>query len=252
MAILKNQAERDAMIAAGRIVALCHAEIAKAIGPGVRPKDLDDIVEETIRKEGGKPAFKGLYGHPAAICSSLNDVIVHGTPDRKRLEPGDIIAIDIGAIYEGFHGDSAWTYAVGEVSPEVRALLETTEASLYAGVAAAVAGARLGAIGAAVEDVVAPRGYGIVREYVGHGIGRKLHEEPQVFNYRTGDPGPVLKAGQCLAIEPMVNLGTEETREGRGPNKNLPPVLTADGKVSAHFEHTIIVTDAEPIITTRL
>lgn len=249
MAVLKSAGEIEAMKQAGRLVALCHQAIRQAVKPGVSSRDLDEIAEEVIRSNGGKPAFKGYHGFPATICASVNEEVVHGIPNRRKLEDGDIISVDIGAIIDGHYGDSAWTYAVGTVKPEVEQLLKVTEASLYAGIAAAKPGNRVGDISGAVEDVVNKAGYGIVRDFVGHGIGTNLHESPQIPNFRMQDPGPVLRENEALAIEPMVNLGTHEVKI----KKNGWTVVTLDGAWSAHFEHTIVISaDGEPVITTRV
>lgn len=238
--------ELAAMRQAGRLVALAHLAIQRALAVGVSTRELDALAEEAIVKGGGRPAFKNYHGFPATCCASPNEVVVHGFPNRRRLQAGDIITMDIGAEVEGFYGDSAWTYAVGEVAPEVRRLLEVTEASLYAGLAQARAGNHLEQIGAAIQDVVEPAGFSLVREYGGHGIGRVLHGEPHIVNFRTGRPGPLLEDGQGLAIEPMVNMGTHKVvtkRDGW-------TVVTKDGGWSAHFEHTIIVREGEPEIMT--
>lgn len=246
MSNITAEAELQAMRKAGLLVAQAHEAIAEAVKVGISSKELDAIAERVIVQGGGRPAFKGYHGFPATVCASYNEEVVHGIPSRRRLEDGDIIAIDIGAIVDGFYGDSAWTYGVGTLAPEVKRLLEVTEKSLYAGLAAARAGNRLHAVSGAIQDVIDADGFGIVRDFVGHGIGRNLHESPQIPNFRTRDEGPVLVAGDALAIEPMVNLGTHEVRV----KKNGWTVVTNDGKWSAHFEHTIIVTDGDPVITT--
>jgi len=247
MSVLKTEAEFKAMRIAGRLVADAHAAIAEAVKPGVSSKDLDAIAEAVIVKGGGKPAFKGYHGFPATICASYNEEVVHGIPNRRKLEEGDIISVDIGSIYDGYYGDSAWTYAVGQVAPEVRRLLDVTEASLYAGIAGARAGNRLVVVSGGVQDVCEAAGFGIVRDFVGHGIGRNLHEAPQIPNFRMGDDGPILQVGEALAIEPMVNIGGHQVRV----KKNGWTVVTTDGSWSAHFEHTIIVTEGEAEITTK-
>jgi methionyl aminopeptidase len=248
MSVMKKPEQIESMVKAGRLVALAHQAIKAAVKPGVSSRDLDEIAEKVIRDGGGKPAFKGYHGFPATICASVNDEVVHGIPNRRKLEDGDIISVDIGAIVDGYYGDSAWTYAVGTVKPEVAKLLEVTEASLYAGIAAAKPGGRVGDIGAAVEQVVNQAGFGIVRDFVGHGIGTSLHESPQIPNFKMDDPGPVLRDGEALAIEPMVNIGTHQVKI----KKNGWTVVTADGSWSAHFEHTIVIRDGEPVITTKL
>lgn len=236
-----------AMRQAGRLVALAHRAIQAALRPGVSPKELDAVAEKAIREGGGRPAFKGYHGFPSTICASPNEVVIHGIPNGKKLQEGDIISVDIGAEFEGFFGDSAWTYAVGEVAPDARRLLEVTEASLYAGIDQARAGNTVEEVSGAIQDVVEAAGFSLVREYCGHGIGRVLHGEPEVLNYRTGRKSPVLKAGQGLAIEPMVNLGGPEVYT----KKDKWTVVTKDGKWSAHFEHTMIIGEGPAEITTR-
>ena len=249
MGLLKSEAEVQAMKEAGRLVALAHREIRQAILPGVSSRDLDEIAEAVITKAGGKPAFKGYHGFPSTICASVNEEVVHGIPNRRKLVEGDIISVDIGAIVEGFYGDSAWTYPVGPVAPEVTRLLEVTEASLYAGIAQARPGNLLVEISGAVQDVVEAAGLSVVRDFVGHGISKNLHESPQIPNFRMGlDTGPVLRHMEAIAIEPMVNIGIYEVKI----KKNGWTVVTADGKWSAHFEHTVIMMDEGPVITTKL
>ncbi|MEB3285076.1 MAG: type I methionyl aminopeptidase [Candidatus Sericytochromatia bacterium] len=247
MSRLVNANEFEAMRKAGLLVALAHEAVAEAVKPGVSSKDLDAIAERVILQGGGRPAFKGYGGFPATICASYNEEVVHGIPSRRRLEEGDIIAVDIGAIVDGYYGDSAWTYGVGRLEPRVQSLLEVTEQSLYAGLSQARAGKNLGAVGAAVQQVVEGAGFAVVRDFVGHGIGQNLHEPPQIPNYKTEDPGPLLQRGDALAIEPMVNIGGHEVRV----KKNGWTVVTKDGSWSAHFEHTVIVQDGEPEITTK-
>lgn len=245
---LITPAHLPAMRAAGRLVAEAHAAVAAAVAPGVTTRELDAIAEAVIRAGGGQPAFKGFHGFPAAVCASPNEVVVHGFPNRRKLVAGDVVSIDIGAIVEGHYGDSAWTYAVGEVAPEVRRLLTLTEAGLHAGIAAARAGATIEDVSAAVEDVIAPAGLGLVRDFCGHGIGRVLHGSPQVPNFRSGRRGPALVAGQGLAIEPMVTLGGAAVRT----KADGWTVVTRDGSWAAHFEHTVVVTEGAAIVTTRL
>jgi methionyl aminopeptidase len=240
--------ELAAMRAAGRLVAEAHRAVRAAVAPGVSTRELDAIAERVIVEGGGRPAFKGYGGFPGAICASPNEIVVHGPPNRRKLQAGDIIALDIGAEVDGHFADSAWTYAVGELDPAVRRLLVVSEAALYAGLAAARAGNCVEDIGAAIEDVVVPAGFSLVRDYVGHGIGRVLHGAPQVPNYRTGFSGPTLQAGQGLAIEPMVNMGAPDVYG----KKDGWSIATRDGSFSAHFEHTIIVGEGDPEITTRV
>lgn len=245
---IKNAREIERMRAAGRVVSLVHQQIEAAILPGITPLDLDAIARDTIREHGATSNFFGHHGFPGYICASANDQIVHGIPTKRVLRDGDIISVDIGAIVEGYHGDSAWTYAVGDIDPSVAALLRDTEAALYVGVEQAVAGARLGAVGAAIEAYGEERGYGIVKGYGGHGIGRQMWEEPHIPNH--GDPrkGPVLRAGMTLAIEPMFNAGHEATRV----LEDQWTVVTQDRSWSAHFEHTIAITpEGQPAILTE-
>jgi len=234
----KSPEEIATMRAAGVILTDALNRIEEALAPGVTTAELDRIAEEVISGAGATPSFKGYRGFPASICTSPNDVIVHGIPDGRRLEDGDIISIDVGVFYEGFHADSAWTFPVGSISPEAAGLLKVTEGSLNAAIEQCRPGRRLGDVGNAVQEVAEAAGYSIVREYVGHGVGRSLHEEPQVPNY--GPPGrrELLSAGMTLAIEPMVNIGGPATKVlGDGWT-----VVTADGSLSAHFEHTVAVT----------
>ena len=244
----KSPQELDTMRAAGRILAATLDLIEAALEAGITTKDLDDIAEEAIRSEGASPSFKGYRGFPASICTSPNNVIVHGIPDHTAIKDGDILSIDVGVKLDGFHVDSAWTFPVGDIPDEAARLLEVTERALYAGLDRCAPGKRLGDVGHAVEQVAAGAGFGVVREYVGHGIGRALHEDPQIPNY--GPPGKreMLGAGMTLAIEPMVNAGAPGT-------KALPDgwtVVTADGSLSAHFEHTVAVgLDGPEILTLR-
>jgi methionyl aminopeptidase len=224
----------------------------KAVEPGISLEELDAIGERATLSRGGVCAFKGLYGFPKNVCISVNEQVVHGIPTRRKLMEGDLVKLDYGVILHGYYGDSARTVRVGKVSPEADKLLEETREALEKGIAAMVEGNRISDIGAAVEAHVTPFGYGIVRDYVGHGIGKKLHEDPQVPNYgpalwSRGQPNPRLRPGMVLAIEPMINLGTHEVEV-------LPDgwtVVTRDGKISAHWEHTIAVTDEGPKVLTR-
>jgi methionyl aminopeptidase len=247
---IKNAKEIARMRAAGHVVGLVHVAVSKAIAPGVTTHDLDEIAREVIDREGATSNFLGHHGFTGRICTSVNDEIVHGIPGPRILKEGDIISVDVGAIIEGYHGDSAWTYPVGKISEEAARLLVDTEASLYEGIAAARPNARLYAIGHAVERYALERGYGLVREYGGHGIGRNMWEEPHVPNH--GDPrqGIRLRPGMTFAIEPMLNLGGDETT---GPLADGWTVATADGSLSAHFEHTVVITNGEAeILTPRL
>lgn len=248
MIVTKSKQEIELMREAGRIVALAHQAIKKAIRPGITTKELDALAEKVIRSYGATPSFKGYGGFPASICTSINEELVHGIPSGRKLKEGDIISIDIGAEYKGYHGDSAWTYPVGEISEEDRRLLQVTEESLYRGLAQIKPGARLSDISHAIQTYVESAGFSIVREYVGHGIGTRLHEDPQVPNFGPPNRGPRLKPGMVLAIEPMVNAGERfvYTRDDRWT------VATQDGKNCAHFEHTVAVTETGYEILTQL
>ena len=248
MITCKSEKELVYMREAGRVVAKAHAELARAIRVGITTLELNRLAEAVIVKEGAKPAFKGLYGFPYTICASVNEEVVHGFPSLRKLENGDIISIDIGAEINGYFGDGAATYPVGDVSPEILQLLRATEESLYKGIAMARAGNRLSDISHAVQTCAEGYGYSVVRDYVGHGIGRKPHEEPQVPNFGKPGRGPRLRAGMTLAIEPMINMGTYEVRT----LSNNWTVVTLDAKLSAHFEHTIAITDDQPEILTRM
>jgi methionyl aminopeptidase len=233
---------------AGQCVAAMHQAVREAAVPGVTTRELDAIAAAVVREHGCRPSFLGYHGFPATICASPNSAIVHGIPDGYTLRNGDIISIDAGAIYEGWHGDAAFTMAIGDVPEEVRRLLVVTEEALWNGLRMARHGNRLGDIGHAIEATAKPHAYGVVREYIGHGIGRQMHEAPNVPNYGTPGKGLKLKAGMALAIEPMFNLGTAETvvlDDGW-------TVVTADGALSAHFEHTVLITEDGPVVSTVL
>ena len=245
--IRKSPAEIEAMREAGRVSAKALRIVGEHVRPGVSTLELDEIAEAVIRAEGGVPAFKGYGGFPGSICASVNEQIVHGIPSRRVvLKEGDIISIDTGAVGDGWVGDNAFTYAVGKIRPELKKLLEVTEKSMWAGISAARVGNRLGDIGHAVQTVAESAGYSVVREYVGHGIGREMHEDPNVPNYGRPHTGVKLAAGMVLAIEPMVNMGTHLTRQM--PDGWL--VCTRDGKPSAHFEKTVAITEAGPVVLT--
>lgn len=233
---------------AGKIVATILETLSRQLKPGMKTKELDDIMDRELKNLGAKPSFKGYRGFPANLCVSINDEVVHGIPGERILKEGDIVSLDAGAIYMGFQGDAAVTVGVGEISPEAKKLLETTEGTLKAGIAATRAGARLGDISAAIQHYAESRGFAIVREYTGHGIGRDMHEEPLIPNFGIPGTGPVLKKGMTFALEPMVNIGDWRTRLG----DDGWTVLTADGNLSAHFEHTIAITDGEAEVLTRL
>jgi len=247
--VLKSKNEIAIMREAGRIVAETLQGLRPLVKPGVSTAELDAFAYEYITKHQAFPAFKGYRGFPASICASINSEIVHGIPSKKRLlKEGDIISIDVGSIYKGFVGDTAITLPVGTISESAQRLLEATEGALMAAIDKARTGNYLEDISGAVEDYAQARGFSVVREYVGHGIGRQMHEEPQIPNYRQGKRGPQLKPGMTFAIEPMVNQGTWQTRTLR----DQWTVVTQDGKLSAHFEHTIALTEGEPEILTKL
>jgi len=244
----KSREEIKLMKMAGDIVAQVHLAMKDAVKPGVSTKELDDIAYEIIKSNKAVPTFKGYRGFPASICASINDEVVHGIPSDKRiLKEGDIIAVDVGATFHGLVGDSAWTYAVGEISEDNKRLMEGTEKALMAALDKMRAGNTLNDVGGAVEDVAKEYRLGIVRQYGGHGVGRSMHEEPFVFNYRAGD-STVLKPGMTIAIEPMLNLGGDDVYE----HADGWTVSTVDKSASAHFEHTILVTEDDPVILTQL
>jgi len=239
--------EMAVMREAGKIVATILEILSKQVKPGMKTKELDVIAAREAKKRGAKPSFKGYRGFPANLCVSVNDEIVHGIPGKRKLREGDIVSLDFGVIYNGFQGDAAVTVGVGKINEKAKKLIETTEGALEAGISAAHAGARLGDISAAIQHYAESKGYSVVREYTGHGIGREMHEEPQIPNFGLPGSGPVLKKGMTLALEPMVNVGDWRTRVGA----DLWTVFTADGSLSAHFEHTIAVTDGEPEVLTK-
>lgn len=243
----KTPQDIEAMTKAGELSARALRIAGAAVAPGVSTLELDRIAEEVIRQGGGIPAFKGYGGFPGSICASINDQIVHGIPsDGVILQEGDIISIDTGATVAGWVGDNAWTFPVGKISPAKQQLLKVTEACMWAGIDAARAGNHLGDIGHAVQTIAEDAGYGVVREYVGHGIGRVMHEEPNVPNYGRKHTGVLLEVGMVLAIEPMINMGTRKTKQM--PDGWL--VVTRDGKPSAHFEKTVAITEDGPRLLT--
>jgi methionyl aminopeptidase len=250
---IKSEQEIAVMRQAGKIVADILRTLTKQMKPGMNTKELDNIAMRELKKAGAESSFKGYRGYPATICVSVNDEIVHGIPGDRVLKEGDIVSLDFGAVYHGFHGDAAVTVPVGEVSPEAKRLIDATRNSLEKGIAAAQAGARLGDVSAAIQSYAESQGYSLVREYTGHGIGHKMHEDPQIpnsteppFGLKPGT-GPVLQKGMTLALEPMLNAGGWRTRVA----DDQWTVLTADGSLSAHFEHTIAVDDTEPEVLTR-
>lgn len=244
---LKTEEEIELIRESSLLVGKTLAEVAKRIVPGVTPLELDQLAEEFIRDHGAEPGFK-LNEFPNTLCTSVNAQVVHGIPSKKILQNGDIISVDCGVFMNGFYGDVAYTFEVGEVSPEVHQLLETTKESLRAGILAAKAGNRIGDIGAAVQAVAEAKGYGVVRELVGHGLGRTLHEEPQVPNYGRRGHGMKLKEGLVLAIEPMINMGKRNVKQ----DEDGWTIVTADGLPSAHFEHDIVVRkDGAEVLSTH-
>jgi len=244
--ILKSKHEIEIMRKAGSIVAGAHEAIRKAIAPGITTAELDRIADEYIRSKGAIPSFKGYQGFPASICTSVNNQVVHGIPGLTVLKEGDIISIDIGAIYNGYHGDAARTYPVGNVAPNALRLIRVTEESFYKGLEFAREGYRISDISHAIQIYVESHGYSVVKALVGHGIGQHMHEDPQVPNFGPPGRGPRIRAGMTLAIEPMVNEGTDKVVT----LSDHWTVLTEDGSLSAHYENTIAVTSNEPIILT--
>lgn len=249
MITLKSEREIALMREAGRIVALAHKTAKENIKPGLSTLALDNMIEKVIRDNGATPSFLHYNGFPASACISVNEVVVHGIPRKGQiLKEGDIVSVDIGADYKGYHGDSAWTYACGEISNDAKALLDGTEESLFKGLAFAKAGNRLSDISHAIQVHAEGLGYSVVREFVGHGVGRNLHEDPQIPNYGFPHRGPKLKSGMTLAIEPMINLGNKEVKV----LSDGWTTITRDKSLSAHFEHTILITDDGYEILTKL
>ncbi len=246
MITIKGPREFEAMRQAGRVVARIHRQLREAAVPGITMLELDRMAARIIAEGDCTPNFLNYHGFPAHVCLSPNEVIVHGIPDSRKVAEGDILSLDAGAIYRGWHGDAAITFAIGEVPAEVHALMDATERALWAGIEASVPGARLGDVGHAIEAVAVEAGLGVVREYTGHGIGRQMHEEPQVLNYGEPGRGMRLKPGMAIAIEPMFNLGGEATRV----LDDQWSVVTADGSLSAHFEHTVAITKNGPEVLT--
>ncbi len=247
MVVLKTAREIAAIRNAGRISSRALREAGKAVEPGVSTAEIDKIVRDYIEKQGATPSFLGYGGFPASACISINNVVIHGIPSKKQiLKQGDIVSIDIGAYFEGYHGDNAYTFACGDVSKEAQALMDATKESLFEGIKTARAGLRIGDIGSAVQKYVEARSYSVVRDFVGHGVGAKLHEDPSVPNYGTPGHGVRLLPGMVIAIEPMVNRGTHKVKV----LDDKWTTVTADGKLSAHFEHTVAITSDGPVIMT--
>ncbi|MBI4181145.1 MAG: type I methionyl aminopeptidase [Chloroflexi bacterium] len=246
--IIKSDQEIATMRQAGRMVATVLEVLKSQVRAGMKTEELDVIAAREVKKLGAKPSFKGYHRFPANLCVSVNDEIVHGIPGKRVLHEGDVVSLDFGVIFKGFQGDAALTIGVGNISQEAKQLIEAAEGALKAGIAMARAGARLGDVSAEIQHYVESRGYSVVREYTGHGIGREMHEEPLIPNFGLPGQGPLLKKGMALALEPMVTMGDWRTRLG---DDNWV-VLTKDGSLSAHFENTIAITDAEPEILTAL
>lgn len=246
MIVLKSPVEIEMMREAGRVTAVALRLVGEAVRPGITTGELDAIAEEYIRSQDARPAFLGYHGFPATLCTSVNEQVVHGIPGKRVLNEGDILSVDCGAVVNGFFGDSAMTFPVGAVSAGARALMDATRTSLEAGITKMLPNMRLYDIGAAVQQVAEAAGFSVVREYVGHGIGRAMHEEPQVPNFGQAGRGAQLKPGMVFAVEPMVNAGGFEVRS----LDDGWTVVTADGSLSAHFEHTIAVTEDGPVILT--
>jgi len=248
MITCKSEQELERMRRAGHLVAEVLAGLRERIKPGVTTAALDHWAEQYIRRQGGEPSFKGYRGYPASVCISIDQEIVHGIPGRRRLREGQVVSLDVGVICEGYQGDAAITAGVGQISPEAEALLRVTEQSLAAGIAMVRAGRRLGDVSHAIQTTAERAGFNVIREYVGHGIGTAMHEDPQIPNFGPAGRGPVLRPGMTLAIEPMLVAGDYHTRvldDGW-------TVVTADGSLAAHFEHTVAVTDGDPEVLTRL
>jgi methionyl aminopeptidase len=247
--VCKSAAEIEKMRRSGRVVREVLDHVRSLVTPGATTMDLEHAAEKKMKDLGAKPAFKGYYDYPCVLCTSINEEIVHGIPSEKRvLKTGDIVSVDCGVVLDGYYGDAAVTVPVGsEITPELQKLLEVTEASLYRGIEAARVGNAVGDVGAAVQEYVEANGFSVVREFVGHGIGTRLHEEPQVPNYGTRGHGSRLREGMVLAIEPMVNYGKPETRV----LSDKWTAVTADGSYSAHFEHCVAVTRDGPVILTQ-
>lgn len=243
---IKKEIHIEAMRTAGKITGATLNLIEKELKPGMTTKDLDKIAEEFIRAQGAVPSFKGLYGYPASICASVNNEVIHGIPGERILKEGDIISIDTGAYINGFHGDAARTFPVGEISASAKRLIDVTRESFFRGIEYAKNGNHLCEISGAIQDFVEANGFSVVRDYVGHGIGREMHEDPNVPNYRFGRKGPRLIKGMTIAIEPMVNMGTYKVKQ----LSDGWTVVTKDGSLSAHYENTVLITDGEPELLT--
>ena len=248
MIIRKTPREIALLKEAGRIVALVHEELKKHIVSGITTKEIDKLSEKVIRQNGATPSFKGYQGFPGSVCVSINDMVIHGIPDNRKLKDGDIVSVDVGACYQGYHGDSAWTYAVGNVSSEAKELMKVTEEAIFEGLKQAKPGNHVGDISAAIEEYVKQHGYTSPVDYTGHGVGTSIHEDPMVPNYGKSGHGPLLKTGMVIAVEPMVHIGKKDVKvlkDGWG-------VVTADHSLAAHYEHTIVITEDGYEILTKL
>jgi len=246
--MIKTPQEIAKMRRSGEVLQKVLHAVREVVAPGVSTMDLEKAAARTIAELGGTPAFKGYHGYPACLCTSVNDEVIHGIPSAKKiLAEGDVVSVDCGVVLDGFYSDSAVTIPVGKVAPAVRKLLDVTQQSLEAAIQEVQVGATIGDIGATVQEAVEANGFGIVRDFVGHGIGRSMHEDPQIPNYGTRGKGPKLRAGMVLAIEPMVNIGTGDVKV----LEDGWTAVTVDGKWSAHFEHTVAVTESGPVILTR-
>jgi methionyl aminopeptidase len=245
---LKSDKEIDLMRQAGLIVAKVLELLRSEVRPGITTQELDNIAAVEVTRLGAIPSFKGYRGYPANICISVNEEIVHGIPGQRKLKNGDLVSIDFGAIYGGFHGDSAFTLGVGKIGSRAEELMKTTEGALRAGIEASIIGARMGDVSCAIQKYVEARGFAVIREYTGHGIGREMHEDPQIPNFGAPGQGPLLKKGMTYALEPMVCMGDWRTQVG----SNQWTVSTIDGSWAAHFEHSVAVTDGGPKVLTTL
>lgn len=247
MIVLKTKSELAIMRTAGRIAADALKMAGEMVIPGVKTAKIDREIKKFILSQGATPSFLGYDGFPASVCISLNDTVIHGIPGSRTIKSGDIVSIDIGACYKGYHGDNAATFGAGDISQKAKALMDTTRESLYRGIAAAKVGNRVGDISAAVQAYVESLGYGVVRNYVGHGVGRQMHESPEIPNFGKAGKGPRLIAGMTIAIEPMINQGTGDVKLGR----DGWAVMTLDGALSAHFEQTVAITESGPLVLTQ-
>lgn len=248
MIVTKSQHEIEIMREAGKVVAGCHAELAKFIREGVSTHEIDTFVEQFLTKHGMIPAQKGYNGYPFAACTSVNDVICHGFPSDYRLQEGDIVTVDMVALHKGLHADSAWSYAVGEISPQAKHLMEVTHKALFVGIEQSIVGNQISDIGHAIQTYVEGEGLAVVRDYIGHGIGREMHEKPEVLHYGPPHKGVRMRKGMTFTIEPMVNTGTYETKV----DEDGWTVRTKDGSLSIQYEHTLVITDNGPDILTQL